>query len=142
MKSKVMLLCAAFSLILFSCSKEKNNYGQATEVPPELSYMKGNWKVVDFYVDNGWGAPDSNPQPDFDAMTLSQQRVVLYDQHQKKYDGPFRFAKEEKSGVWRFTLLNHPLLLDFYVVPGQNDTLGLSFVGNDFGTSYTLVRTP
>lgn len=106
MKSIIFILLACFSGLFFSCNKQNNNQALATTgLPAELSYLKGGWDVVDYFVDSGWQGPQPDAQPGFHYMKLGVHSVAFYGTGDEIKSGSFRFTKNDKSGLYRFTFL-------------------------------------
>lgn len=135
----VFILMISFSGLFVACNKPKDNLPHATEIPNELSYLKGSWKVVDFDIDNGWGSVPPNAEPDFDAVNFTNKKATFYYKEHKVKSEKFIFTKDEKSEIYQFYL--HCFCYNFnFNIFYQSDTLHLLSTIMDGGTSYRLVK--
>lgn len=137
MKCITPFLILPFIIMSVACNKKYE--AASTEIPEELSLLKGKWKVVSFYHDTGHGL-DTGTSPSFNQMEFDTKKVTLSFNNDLVRKDKFRFVKEESVSVYtlsfagkQFSTLNH--YVDF-----RNDTLYLLNRMYDAGTTYHLVK--
>lgn len=125
-------------LMVASCNK--TGAIPATEMPEELSVLKGKWKVVSFCHDNGFGIDTTSP-PLFNGMEFDTKKVSLRFNNDLVRKDRFSFIKEEQMPFYilRFAGKKFTGYLSHYVVL-HNDTLELMDRVYDGGTTYYLVK--